>query len=97
MGRRRAGVVVLARGMDRREACKPAPQVVDANERLATVFRGDEIAAFDRLIECGSTDPGRGASLGDGQDKLFHDYLAIVGRVDAGGQARVRAGDGKSI
>jgi hypothetical protein len=28
---------------------------------------------------------------------LFHDSLAIVDRFDSGGQARVRAGDGKSI
>lgn len=32
-----------------------------------------------------------------GQGKLFRDCLAIVGRFDSGGQARVRAGDGGLI
>jgi len=80
-----------------RQTPEPAAQVVNANESLAAVFRGDEIAVLDCLVKRGSTDPRSGARLGDCQSKLFQDYLAIVGRFDSGGQAHVRAGDGKSI
>jgi len=80
-----------------RQTREPAAQIVDANEGLATVLCGDEIAALDRLVERGSADPGSGASLGDRQGKLFHDCLAIVDRFDSGGQARVPAGDGGLI
>ncbi len=83
--------------MDGREACEPAAQIIDANEGLPTVLYGDEIAILDRLVECGSADPSRGARLGDSQCKLFQDSLAIVSRCDSGGQACVRASDGKSI
>lgn len=89
-GRRR----VRANGRQTRE---PAPQIVDANEGLASILGGNEIAALDRLVKCGSAYPGSGASLGDRQGKLFHDCLAIVDRFDSGGQARVRAGDGGLI
>jgi hypothetical protein len=75
----------------------PAAQIVNANEGLATILCGNEVAALDRLVQRGSTDPGGSASLGDGQCKLFQDCLAIVGQFDSGGQARVRASDGKSI
>lgn len=57
----------------------------------------DEIAVLDCLVKRGSTDPRGSARLGDCQSKLFQDCLAIVGRFDSGGQAHVRAGDGKSI
>lgn len=80
-----------------RQTPEPAAQIVNANESLAAVFRGDEIAVLDRLVKRGSTDPRSGARLGDCQSKLFQDCLAIVGRFDSGGQAHVRAGDGKSI
>ena len=94
---RLADLVVLANCVDRREACEPAPQIIHANEGLATILGGNEIAALDRLVQRGSADPGSGASLGDRQGKLFHDCLAIVDRFDSGGQARVPAGDGGLI
>lgn len=80
-----------------RQTPEPVAQIVNTNESLAAVFRGDEIAVLDRLVKRGSTDPRGSARLGDCQSKLFQDCLAIVDRFDSGGQARVRAGDGKSI
>ena len=97
MGRCPADLVGLMRRVDRRKPPEPAAQIVNANESLAAVFRGDEIAVLDRLVKRGSTDPRGSARLGDCQSKLFQDSLAIVGRLDSGGQARVRAGDGGSI
>ena len=97
MGRCPAALVVLMRRVDRRKPPEPIAQIVNANESLAAVFRGDEIAVLDRLVKRGSTYPRGSTRLGDGQGKLFQDCLAIVGRFDSGGQARVRASDGKSI
>lgn len=81
----------------RRKPPEPVAQIINANERLAAVFRGHEIAVLNRLVKRGSADPRGSARLGDGQSKLFQDCLAIVGRFDSGGQARVRASDGGSI
>ena len=83
--------------VDRRKLPEPVAQIVNANESLAAVFRGDEIAVLDCLVKRGSTDPRGSARLGDCQSKLFQDCFAIVGQFDSGGQAHVRAGDGKSI
>ncbi len=60
------------------QAPEPVAQIVNANESLAAVFRGDEVAVLDGLVKRGSTDPRGSASLGDGQGKLFQDCLAIV-------------------
>jgi hypothetical protein len=87
-----AGRTVGTGRVDRRKACEPIPQVVDANEGLPTVLCGDEIAALDRLVERGSANPGGGAGLGDGQCKLFQDCLAIfAGLTPAVRPAFVRA------
>jgi hypothetical protein len=82
---------------NRWQSPEPVAQIINPNESLAAVFRGDEIAVLNRLVKRGSTDPRGSARLGDCQSKLFQDSLAIVGRFDSGGQARVRAGDGGSI
>lgn len=97
MGRCPAALVVIMRRVDRRKPPEPAAQIVDTNMSFATILRGEEIAVLDGLVKRGSTDPRGSARLGDGQSKLFQDCLAIVGRFDSGGQARVRAGDGGSI
>lgn len=97
MGRCPAALVVLMRRVDRRKPPEPVAQIINPNESLAAVLRGDEIAVLDCLVKRGSTDPRGSARLGDCQSKLFQDSLAIVGRFDSGGQAHVRAGDGGSI